>query len=92
MQQDGQAGIMYGVSKSGWMESDNFMEWFEKMFLPAVDHLHRTGPSLSIKTAWKKILKEHKIQTIWQQMPPRRSSLVRFLYTHHSAYVITHLL
>ena len=39
----GPAGTLYGVSKSGWMESDNFLEWFNKMFLPAVDHLLRTG-------------------------------------------------
>lgn len=41
---DGPAGAIYGVSKSGWMESDNFSDWFTKMFLPAVDHLLCTGP------------------------------------------------
>ena len=38
----GPAGTLYGVSNSGWMESDNFLEWFNKMFLPAVNHLLRT--------------------------------------------------
>lgn len=27
----GPAGTLYGVSKSGWMESDNFLEWFKKV-------------------------------------------------------------
>ena len=40
----GPAGAMYGVSKSGWMESDNFIAWFTKLFIPAVDHLLCTGP------------------------------------------------
>ena len=40
----GPAGAMYGVSKSGWMEADNFIAWFTKLFIPAVDHLLCTGP------------------------------------------------
>lgn len=40
----GPARAMYGVSRSGWMKSDNFLEWFNKMFLPAVDHLLHPGP------------------------------------------------
>ena len=40
----GPAGRLYGVSKSGWMEGDNFITWFKKLFLPAVDHLLLTGP------------------------------------------------
>lgn len=40
---DGPAGALYGVSKSGWMEGDNFLEWFSRMFVPAVDHL-KNGP------------------------------------------------
>ena len=39
----GPAGTLYGVSKSGWTESNNFLEWFNKIFLPAVDHLLSTG-------------------------------------------------
>ena len=35
---------MYSVSDSGWMESANFFQWFEKMFLPAVKHLTATAP------------------------------------------------
>lgn len=35
---------MYSVSQSGWMEADNFLSWFEKLFLPAVAHLLSTGP------------------------------------------------
>jgi len=40
----GPAGSLYGVSKSGWMEADNFISWFKSLFLPAVDHLLPTGP------------------------------------------------
>lgn len=40
---DGLAGATYGVSQSGWMESDNFLEFFSKMFIPAVDHLLQSG-------------------------------------------------
>ena len=32
----GPSACMYSVSDSGWMESGNFLEWFQKMFLPAV--------------------------------------------------------
>lgn len=42
----GPAAAMYGVSQSGWMEADNFMAWFVKLFLPAVNHLLHTGPVL----------------------------------------------
>ena len=42
--QNGPAGCMYSVSDSGWMESANFFQWFEKMFLPAVKHLTATAP------------------------------------------------
>jgi len=28
----GSAGRLYGVSKSGWMEADNFITWFKKLF------------------------------------------------------------
>ena len=42
--ENGPAGSTYGVSKSGWMEADNFLEWFTKNFVPAVDHLLKTGP------------------------------------------------
>ena len=34
--QSGPSACMYSVSDSGWMESGNFLEWFQKMFLPAV--------------------------------------------------------
>ena len=42
--QGGPAGSMYSVSDSGWMESANFIQWFEKMFLAAVKHLTETAP------------------------------------------------
>ena len=32
----GPAGALYGVSDSGWMEGNNFLRWFEKLFCPAV--------------------------------------------------------
>ena len=35
----GPNGVMYSVSDSGWMESANFLQWFEKMFVPAVRHI-----------------------------------------------------
>lgn len=35
----GPAGAVYGVSDSGWMEGDNFLKWFEKVFFPAIAHL-----------------------------------------------------
>ena len=40
----GPAGAVYGVSDSGWMEDANFANWLEKMYVPAVTHLLRTGP------------------------------------------------
>lgn len=44
--ENGPAGAAYGVSKSGWMKADNFLEWFTKIFVPSVDHLLKTGPVL----------------------------------------------
>ena len=38
------AGCMYSVSDSGWMESANFVQWFEKMFLPATKHVAKKLP------------------------------------------------
>ena len=35
----GPARAMYGVSKSEWMEADNLLDWFTKLFVPSVDHL-----------------------------------------------------
>lgn len=35
--------VLYGTSDSGWMEKNNFLEWFVKKFLPAVLHLAHTG-------------------------------------------------
>ena len=41
---DGPAGAVYGVNESGWMEGRNFVQWFEKQFVPAVASLLTTGP------------------------------------------------
>ena len=38
------AGALYGVSTSGWMEQANFFSWFEKMLVPAVSHVLFKGP------------------------------------------------
>ena len=40
----GSAGCMYSVSDSGWMEAANFIQWFEKLFLPAVEHMAKKLP------------------------------------------------
>ena len=40
----GPAGAVYGVSDSGWMDTQNFMEWFKKLYVPAVTPLLQTGP------------------------------------------------
>ena len=121
----GPAGAVYGVSSSGWMDWNNFLEWFKKLFLPAVASLTRTGPvvlyvdghhshlTLEIiqyaksegvhlicfpphlthilqpldvavygpaKTTWKKVLKDHKLSTLSQNVikedfPGKRSVL-----------------
>ena len=39
----GPAGAVYGVSESGWMEANNFLSWFQKLFLPAVTHLTKSS-------------------------------------------------
>lgn len=41
----GPAGSLYGVSDSGWMERANFLDWFKKLFLPAIEHL-ATSPGV----------------------------------------------
>ena len=40
----GPAGAVYGMSGSGWMEGSNFLEWFKKLYFPAVSNLVRSGP------------------------------------------------
>ena len=36
-------GTLYSVSKSEWMESDDFLQWFLKLFVPTVSHLLSNG-------------------------------------------------
>ena len=40
----GPPATLYGVSESSWMDGPNFLSWFTKLFLPAVNHLTVTGP------------------------------------------------
>ena len=42
--QGGPAVSLYSVSDGGWMESANFKQWVEKMFIPAVKYLATKGP------------------------------------------------
>ena len=42
----GAPGAVYGISESGWMDSDNFLSWFKKLFLPAVSNLTKEAPAL----------------------------------------------
>ena len=42
--QGGPAASMYTMSESGWMEGDNFLQWFQKMFLPSVKSLTMKYP------------------------------------------------
>ena len=41
--QGGPAVAIYGVSKSGWMEGDNFLDWFVSGFVPVVQNLLTNG-------------------------------------------------
>ena len=43
---DGPAGTLYSVSESGWMERSHFLDWFKKLFLPAVASQLKTGKTL----------------------------------------------
>ena len=40
----GPVGATYAVSESGWMEKNNFLSWFSKVFIPSVQALLDTGP------------------------------------------------
>ena len=40
----GPEGTTFSVSESGWMESRNFLSWFNKAFIPAVEKILQTGP------------------------------------------------
>ena len=44
----GPAGARYSVSESGWMEKENFLSWFEKLFLPSVKAQLDSGPVVLI--------------------------------------------
>ena len=52
---NGLAGTLYSVSKSGWMESDNFLQWFLKLFVPTVNHLLSNGSVVLFVDAWASI-------------------------------------
>ena len=40
----GPEGATYSVSESGWMGKANFLSWFQKVFVPSVQHLLELGP------------------------------------------------
>lgn len=40
----GPPSTLYSVSSSGWMETPHIQEWFNKLFLPAVENLVKSGP------------------------------------------------
>ena len=40
----GPAGTLYGINESGWMDSECYLSWFTKLFIPAVSHLTKTAP------------------------------------------------
>ena len=40
----GPPGTLYSVSPLEWMESANFLSWFNKLFLKNVKHLTKEGP------------------------------------------------
>ena len=40
----GPEGTTFSVNESGWMESRNFLSWFNKAFIPAVEKILQTGP------------------------------------------------
>ena len=42
----GPAGVLYGVSESGQMDTSVFLSWFQNLFLRAVGHLIKTAPVL----------------------------------------------
>ena len=44
--QGGPAAAVYVVNESGWMDSDSFLSWFKKLFLPAVSHLTKEAAVL----------------------------------------------
>jgi len=46
--QGGPDGSHYTVSDSGWMEAANFLQWFKKMFVPAVKNLTTKAPVVLI--------------------------------------------
>ena len=47
----GPEGTVFSVSESGWMEKANFLSWFNKVFVPAVQSLLSSGPVVLFLTA-----------------------------------------
>ena len=45
----GPAGTLYGANESGWMDSEQYLSWFTKLFLPAISSLTETGPVILIQ-------------------------------------------
>ena len=44
----GPVGTFYDVSESGWMDSINFLSWFNNQFMSAVRLLTESGPVVLI--------------------------------------------
>jgi len=44
--QGGPSACEYSVSDSGWMKSGNLLQWFHKLFLPAVRYYSSKKPAV----------------------------------------------
>ena len=76
--QGGPSGTLYSRSDSEWMESPNFLEWFGKLFLPAVEEMLQTGPVvLFLDGHQSRKLAENQRQIISQQATERERELKR---------------
>ena len=74
----GPSGTLYSRSDSEWMESPNFLEWFGKLFLPAVEEMLQTGPVvLFLDGHQSRKLAENQRQIISQQATERERELKR---------------
>ena len=45
----GPAGALHGANESGCMDVESYLSWFNKLFLPALSHLTKTGPVVLIQ-------------------------------------------
>lgn len=70
------------MSDSGWMEAANFIEWFRKVFLPAVENMRHTGPVVLFLDGHNSHTSLHLVEEA------REQSIVLYAFPPHTTHLL----